>query len=105
MAKKVAKKDLKTGSPRLHALKILDEILSKPANMKKLRAGLQEYLDDEPVLFYRYLIKPSAEKELIIDPNTGDIRGDIQILFADLTGMENANSSSKETKTSEKPKA
>ncbi len=62
----------KVGSARLAAFRLIDELLEKPKNLKKLEKAFQEAFDEDEVGFYKQFIKPTAEKEdLSIGPNSG----------------------------------
>ena len=91
MAKKVKKsKKKKTEnlmeSARLKVLRLLDEVLSKPSNQKKIKQGFQGAIDEDPVLFYRQVVKPTAEKELFLAPaGDGKVHG-VKFIFGDDDG-------------------
>ena len=50
-------------SGRTRALLELDKLLSRPANLRKLREGLQGEFDKDPVRFFRGLIMPLLPRQ------------------------------------------
>ena len=79
--KKNSKKVETFCSPRLRALRILDEVLALPKNQKKLKKAFQEAIDEDAVLFYRQVIKPTAEKELFLEGVGNEKVAGVKFLF------------------------
>lgn len=92
MAKKKRKKESeivkKIGTVRLQAFSLIGTLLAKPANMKKLAKAFQEAFNEDPVLFYKLYIRPSAEKELVIQPETGEAPLSFRVIVSDGDGNE-----------------
>lgn len=77
------KKNNLSGSPRLQAFDLLNDLLSLPKNKKKLKEAMQEAFDEDPVLFYKQFVHPVATKELVIVPGGGKTPATLKILFGD----------------------
>jgi len=68
-------------SARFQAFKLIDELLAKKANLSKLKTAFQQAFDEDPVTFYKQFIKPTAEKELVILPGTGEKGATVRMIF------------------------
>lgn len=90
MAKKKRENKLgkNRGTIRLQAFSLIEALLNKPTNMKKLGKAFQDAFDEDPVLFYKLFIRPTAEKELVVEPGSGGDPLSVRIVFADGDGNE-----------------
>ena len=71
------------GTVRLKAFILIEKMLAKQGNMKKLAKAFQAAFNEDPVLFYKQFIRPTAEKELIIEPGSGDVPKSFRIIVTD----------------------
>lgn len=78
MAKKTEK-----GSLRLRAFALINGLLGRKGNMAKLRKAFQDSFDEDPVAFYKQFIRPTAEKELVIEPGSEGEKLSFRVIVTD----------------------
>lgn len=80
----MAKKKVVSGkSARVKAFLLIEEMLMLPSNVKKLKAAFQESFNEDPVMFYKQFIKPTAEKEIVVSPEDTQLPVGVRILYYD----------------------
>lgn len=85
----MAEEKQKIGSARLQAFILIDKLLAKPSNLRLLKAAFQDSFEEDPVVFYKLFIKPTAEKEVVIQPGVGETPKGLKIVFCDEDKKEN----------------
>lgn len=78
-----AKQNQIKNSARVAAFKLIDEMLSLPKNLKRLKDAMQDAFEEDPVLFYKQFIKPTAEKEFLLVVDDDKPVGKVRIIYAD----------------------